>query len=357
MTGKVVPIRNLYLIFAYAWEQSEFAWRVDAGEEVGPEAAPFFARVLVRGCHQLFRRGLDRAYRPSDSITTRVRGRILIPQTLSRNSLSKGQVHCEFDELDHNVIHNQLLKATLSLLLKRGELPAQSRADVRQIVRVFDAAGVGDIRPTHTAFRQVQLHRNNAFYSFLVHVCELIHDELFPTQEAGERKFSAILRDETRMADLFERFVRNFFKAEQREFSVQAESIKWDAADIDDTSRALLPSMRTDISLRSSDRTIVVDTKYYVDALQTHFEKRSARSAHLYQIFSYLKNLEVRGGPDATAEGVLLYPTVDDEINFRAVLQGHVVRLRTVDLSRSWLDIRERLLSIVGADSQSAAAA
>jgi|GEM_PF-3543589 len=43
----------------------------------------------------------------------------------------------------------------------------------------------------------------------------------------------------------------------------------------------------------------------------------SVHSVHLYQIYAYLRNLERRGGPDAQAEGILLYPAVSQRIDLR----------------------------------------
>ena len=34
------------------------------------------------------------------------------------------------------------------------------------------------------SFRRVQLHRNNAFYGFLLNVCQILHEELLP-EEGG----------------------------------------------------------------------------------------------------------------------------------------------------------------------------
>ena len=81
-----------------------------------------------------------------------------------------------------------------------------------------------------------------------------------------------------------------------------------------------LPTMRTDVSLRSMHRTIVIDTKYYRQTLSRYLGNEKIRSDHLYQLFAYLKNLEGRDDPDSRAEGVLLYPTVGHALDLRYVL-------------------------------------
>ena len=54
-----------------------------------------------------------------------------------------------------------------------------------------------------------------------------------------------------------------------------------------------LPTMRTDVSLESSTRHIVIDAKYYSKTLQTYFGTDTIHSGNLYQLYAYLKNLQV----------------------------------------------------------------
>ena len=81
--------------------------------------------------------------------------------------------------------------------------------------------------------------------------------------------------------------------------------------------------MRTDVHLRNSKRAIIIDTKYYVSALQERFGKQTIYSSNLYQIFAYLKNAEKLGEIYKTAEGILLYPTVGYSVDAQVTLQGH----------------------------------
>jgi 5-methylcytosine-specific restriction enzyme subunit McrC len=128
--------------------------------------------------------------------------------------------------------------------------------------------------------------------------------------------------------------------------SVSAEQIAWDVSSPHAASADLLPIMRTDVSLRSINKTIIIDAKYYGQTLQSHREHESVRSGHLYQLFAYIKNLERNGGPDATAEGILLYPKVQRDVDFRSVIQGHPLRAKTIDLMQPWGAIRRELLSL-----------
>jgi 5-methylcytosine-specific restriction enzyme subunit McrC len=105
--------------------------------------------------------------------------------------------------------------------------------------------------------------------------------------------------------------------------------------------------MYTDASLRSPRRTVIIETKYYSETLHAHYERKTLRSGHLYQLFAYVKNLENRGEPDNRAEGILLYPAVHDRVKFETTIQGHRICARTVDLSQPWGDIRTELLAMI----------
>ena len=149
------------------------------------------------------------------------------------------------------------------------------------------------------------------------------------------------------MAYVFENFVRNFFRLEQKAFRVASIHIQWDTTP-DEEQLQILPRMRPDIHLEKGDQRILIDTKYYAHTLQTHYGKNTIHSENLYQLFSYLKNAEARGSAYKDAEGILLYPAVGEKIAFGTVIQGHRVRVCTVNLDRPWQKIRPELLAVIG---------
>jgi 5-methylcytosine-specific restriction enzyme subunit McrC len=321
--------------------------RVMTGEESGPDAAPFFAKILLRGCRQVFRRGVDRGYQTFDGELALLRGRINVAKTLRHSSLRMARVWCEYDELRHDGLQNQLIKATLRRLRDHPQVSSTLKTEISNVVRTFETLGVKDIAIRRQHFRRVQLHRNNAFYGFLLHICELAYQGLFPEQVGSAGLFASLLEDESRLSRVFERFIRNFFRQEQDELDVSSERIEWDILDAAGQSLELLPSMQTDVTLRSSARTVVIDAKYYAQTLHSHRDRVRLRSAHLYQLFAYLKNLERRSQPDSRAEGILLYPTVQEEVRFSAVIQGHKISARTIDLTKPWREIHCGLLSML----------
>jgi len=131
-------------------------------------------------------------------------------------------------------------------LIRTGSLALELSEGLSQLCRVM--SDVRNIELTDRAFGQVQLHRNNQFYDFLLKVCELIYDNLLISEKPGTSKFMDFLQDEAKMRVLFEKFVRNFYHTHTH-FDVSGEHIQWRWESTNKSSQALLPRMQTDISM------------------------------------------------------------------------------------------------------------
>lgn len=339
-----IPIQNVYYLFCYAWGRFEDAQSLPVGAEASPDLPNLLARILLSGMRKILRRGLDRGYRYETDDLPTVRGRIELGETLRLQARRIRRLQCEFDELSHDLLHNQILKASIKRLARASMIDRMLAHELAVTVRRMPY--VSDIRLDRSAFSRVSLHRNNSHYQFLLRVAELAYDCLLPNHDGTDYLFHDVIRDERKMAAVFERFVRNFYRVEQQSLSVEPLNIKWDATLIAG-SAARLPNMRVDVFLRGANRQIILDTKYYVDALQTYYNVESFRSEHLYQLFAYLKNAAASDNSFANAEGILLYPRVGISLDETFMIQGHVVKIATVDLSIPWTEIREHLLKIV----------
>ena len=158
------------------------------------------------------------------------------------------------------------------------------------------------------------------------------------------------------MRSLFERFVRNFLRREQRTFRVEAESMRWEETTGSPADLAFLPGMRTDVTLRRPGRTLVIDTKFYREPLQQHRGRWTVRSATSDQLLAdYLRNLTVRGQPAAEIDGMLLYPEAARPLNLNYHIHGHHVRVRTINLKRPWRQIHDDLLALLPPATSSSA--
>lgn len=348
----MIPIENIYFLLCYAWNRFDEGDMSEVAALECESAADLLASVLLRGVSRLMRKGLDRGYIPREDILSTVRGRIDVGYTGRHGLHRMGRALCRFDEFEHDVPHNQILKSTIRRLLHVRELDSAIKEKALGIYRRLPHITLTPFNPS--AFRRLTLHRNNGSYRFLLHVCELIASYTMPEERQGSYHFREFLRDEKRMAYVFQQFIFNFLAQEQPEFDVKVDKLEWPAEELEghEGEKGKLPSMETDISVRSSQRTLVIDTKYYSDILVSKrgWEPK-VHAGNLYQMHAYLSSLEtppLRSLPDSIAEGMLLYPTNGTEVDLAWKIRGHTVRVRTIDLGQHWRTIRKSLLEITG---------
>ena len=107
--------------------------------------------------------------------------------------------------------------------------------------------------------------------------------------------------------------------------------------------------MQTDITLTSPSlrRKIILDTKYYQETLQGRYDRDKIISANLYHLHAYLSNLPI-DDQYQPCKGILLYPTVQQEVNLVYDLKGHKVSINTINLNQPRQKIHQDLLNIIG---------
>lgn len=341
MAGAAIPIENVYYLLCYAWDKLEEAALTDVAPTPEMRLPDLFARVLRSGVAHSLKRGLDRAYVTSEEEIAGVRGRLDLAMSLKRATFPRARAWCAFDELSPDTPPNRIVRTTLRALASVAELDATLAEDLRDLYRRMP--GVSEVRITGQSFRRFSLGSNNRYYGFLLDVCELVHRNLFVDEQTGSAKFRDFTRDDAQMARLFERFLFRFYTREQAEFKVEAPHLQWNATG-ESAALEYLPRMRTDIVLRGTERTIVMDAKYYAHTLSEHFGKASIHSEHLYQLFAYLRHLAAN---DVTVAGVLLYPRTTETVLVDVSLFEHPVRAATIDLAQPWPAIHRDLLRTI----------
>lgn len=338
-----IPIANVYYLLCYAWDRLEESRLVDVDAEEAQRPAELFAKVLAEGVSHLLKRGLDRGYVTRHEELAGIRGRLDIAASVKHLSLQRARAWCTHDELTADVLHNRIVKTTLRLLARATDLDEEHRERLHELYRRMPE--VGEERPNLRAFGRVVLHRNNAFYGFVLNVCELVQRNLLVEERTGRTTFRDFRRDEGQMQRLFEEFLFGFFRRELPEWRVSRPILRWRSS-APGTDDVFLPQMRTDLVLERAGRVIIADAKYYASTLSERFEKRSIWSANLYQLFAYLSNFAGNdGGPSLS--GLLIYPRTTESVWVDVVLHDFPVRVAAVDLSRPWSEIAAQLRSLV----------
>lgn len=348
---RAIPIANVYYLLSYAWRHVEEADLVDAGElEDLEHFHDLLGKVLALGTHRQVRRGLDRGYVETTADLRGVRGQILVSDYAKRAHVARGTVPCRFEELTHDVQHNRVLKSSLAALLRVPALSEEIRDQVRGAHGMLE--GIEEERLDGSSFRRIQLDGNRRGYRFLLEMCRLLHECMGVDEATGFSEFHDFRDDYERMWQVFEDFLREFYRREQSDFTVDAHGrrIHWHrTTQLDESLHPLVPRMEADVILEGAERRIVIDTKYYRSALQESWSTSKVRSGHLYQLLAYLRNREETGPAGPHHEGLLLYPRVDRDLAADFELEGFRIRAATVDLTRSWREIHDGLLSLLAA--------
>jgi 5-methylcytosine-specific restriction enzyme subunit McrC len=341
-----IPIENIYYLLSYAWNKLDEKERVNVSIDDKTELLDLFAKILINGTKSLLKRGIDKNYIDHKEEIAGVKGKVQISQTLKSNLLFRQKTICTFDDLSSNILTNRILVTTIYKLTRTKGLDRQLKNELVSLQRMLE--GIEQIEITTSLFKQVKLKRNNRFYGFIMNVCQIIHENILPSEDQGKYKFSDFTRDERKMNQLFEAFVRNFYRIEQKKYTtVKKEVIKWQFEQSDNESFQYLPQMETDISLENETDKIIIDAKYYSETMTINYDKEKIKSANLYQLFSYLLNQEDIDPKTQNATGILLYPTIETDYNLEFQYSKHKIQIRTVNLNTNWKNIALRLNEII----------
>jgi len=336
-----IPVKNIYYMLCYVWHRLDEKDEVNIAREDEKDIYNLLARILMSRLKLLIKRGFYKEYASIQENTPTIKGRIKFPESLNELTFKQAKMYCEFDELSHDVLHNQIIKTTLYELMRHQLVNEKTLGDIKKIYPYFQEIQM--IRLTKRIFHQVRVHRTNQQYGFLIDICKFLFDSLLMRKDKDSlERITDFNQNTPEMAYLFEGFIRNFYKKELSNSKVGSEHIYWQASG---DNLSYLPRMITDTSIETNGKKIIIDTKFYQTTLSSNLTSEKIISENLYQVFAYVSNFKSPNLEKAT--GILLYPKVDQELNLSYIILGHPMKIFTVDLSQKWQDIHNRLLEIV----------
>lgn len=369
--GQRIPLRNIWLLLLYASElfrQLTDAERGDA--EKRPDELPeLAAEILAREVERRLHRHLTHGWQPRAADLRRVRGRIDLRRTETRQLLQRGQIACRFDELTADTPRNRYVRA--ALLQASGELAAavQRRRNApsgresrmaelarrcRSLARRLERLGVNGPKPPPYAVDAANGRGFAADDRRMLGAARLVFELALPNEEAGNLRRPPPPRDQIQwLRQLFEKAVGGFYDVTLTPDGWRIDTgrrLYWPTENPTPGLNSILPSMQTDIVLEdpARRRRIVIDTKFSRIFIGGYYRDESIRSANLYQIYAYLRSQENPDDPlSANSAGILLHPAIGEGVDESATIQGHRIRFATVDLAGSAPEIRRRLLSLV----------
>ena len=334
-----VPIRNLFCMLSYVNETIEL---IDSLNDVDEDLITydFIVNQFLKEVEKLNRRGLIKDYVAMRETTSRVSGRVMMSESMPYIMSRQPVVVCEKDQYTANILLNKIMKSTLGVICKNRYVKEETR--IRSFTFLDYLLEVDSITLTKEIFTNIYFTRHNVHYRRMIHLARLLYDLTLLSHKQGNWSLFSAQLDEHSLNHIFEKFLFHFYRIEQQDYKVTSDIIQWNL----NGNRALLPSMKTDISLthKKSPQKIVMDAKFYKNIFQEHFGKSSFHSHNMYQLFTYLlhqpKELHLRG--------ILIYPfngvEVDETFQWDERMTMEVI---TLNLDDSWKGIYEKLINIL----------
>lgn len=335
-----IPVKNIFYMLVYAWNYPLEKRTIPVEAKDEKDLLNLFSKLLIMKLSSLIKRGFYKEYRSREETSSVIKGKIMFKESIETFETQRGRLHFTEDQFTYDILHNQLIKATIRLVLKQPGIEPNYQESLKRLLSYFNH--VSDIKVTINMFDNIKIHRNNHAYDFILQICYFIWQQTLLHEESGVLEFDDFTRNHHKMAKLFEDFVKNFYRGEIANSKVSGQHLHWP---VQGEMHEHMPIMKTDIYLSISDTKYIIDTKFYHNLFLLHHGKESLRSAHIYQLFSYLKNDEYETGRKAT--GILLYPKVEKDVTLRDNMLGFDIRVCTVNLYDNWKNIHARLLKIL----------
>ena len=301
-----------------------------------------FSEILILGLSKQIKQGLFKDYIDVSEATSTVHGKINITESIKPQNIINKKIQCSYDEFSFNSYFNKIIKTTLTILLK-ADITDLRKHKIKNIIFYFRDVDVVDINEINW---KIRYDRSNQTYRLLIGICYLIINGLMQSETEGEHKLMKFF-DDARMSTLYEKFILNYYIKEHPEIKTHSPKIEWQ---LDDEEDYLLPKMQTDVTLEYENKILIIDAKFYSKIISGRFSD-TVRSAHLYQIFTYVKNKEIElSNQDHEIAGMLLYAGTKEKIqpDVSYKMSGNEISVNTLDLyCDNFKDIKNQLDKIV----------
>ena len=308
-------------------------------------ASDLCAAILVNGISQQIKQGLHREYITKTESLPTIKGQVNFTASSIMAFRTSKNIECSFDEFSVDTVMNRILKETMRMLLS-ADIKPERKESLRKLLLYFSEISPIDL---HSVNWNLQFNRNNRTYQMLIAICHLVFKGLLQTRSDGSTYLMDFF-DEQRMSHLYEKFLLEYFRHHWgSNINVGSPVIAWQ---LDNDNTYQLPKMQSDIVLSKGNDYLIIDAKYYGENMQENMGSQTIKSAHLYQIFAYVKNKEFelqKNNVEHTVSGLLLYAMSNSDIQPDAhySMSGNSISASTLNLDSEWDEISSSLNAIV----------
>lgn len=347
-----VPARNVCHMLLYAWDLAKFQDLPELSSEDSPSLLGLLATLLINSVDKLLRRQLFRVHSEKSDWIKGVKGRINFSTSVKSPRFELGEIYCTHPVLSIDSLENQIIKSTLHKLALDCRIfhPSKRKeSEIKERIRgaYHSMEGIRTIPLSDSTFSKVQLAAGHEIYKLPLQICALVRRLKMPKENQGDTTLRALLSDQITFGTVFEAFVRNYCSY-HLDAKVKKEYLNWKFRE----DCRYMPMLETDVTIEYGNpvfKRLVVEAKYYFDTLVRRGTNNTSKfhSAHLYQLYAYLRTQEDDDEVKREAEGLLLYPTVSLTLDEKVTIQGHKIRIATLDLCQDWRTVEAQLYELV----------
>jgi len=330
-------------MLSYAFQELRQNNYVEIGQEEFENIHDLYAEILAKGIAYPLKQGLHKEYITYHESLTAAKGKLDINGTIRNKMKRNRQLSCYYDELSENCLFNQVIKTTLVALIKTRNVKKERKSKLKQLLLFFDNVDV--IEAKNIKWTLFRFDRNTRTYRMLLYICYFVMQSLLLTTDEGTIKMKEFTDEHINR--LYEKFILEYYRRHYPELRPTASQINWNV-NKEMSNINVLPIMQTDVVLHFHNRRLIIDAKYYGKTMQTNHDKKTIHSSNLYQIQSYVLNLDA--DHQGNVDGMLLYARTQEEVipHDKVVTKdGNVLYFRTLNLNQAFRNIEKQLRDII----------
>ena len=328
---KTIPIKNVFYMLSYI---SNLRFDATIQGDFTKSDKTLFELYIDLFCNelkQLVQSGLYKDYINYDDVIYTVRGHIEMSETARLKSQGSNAVACNFDEFITDSSFNSIVKSVIELLLFRsGKLVTLNQKKKLHLWGCY-FGDISSLLLQAVDWSSIVYNRQNIRYRMILFLCQLIVECLLFSTDKDE--FDLPFINQVLLYNIFEKFVYQYCKAycksTYNNVYISHEPMNWCSENLG----PLMPRMQPDILIYSDDKALIIDTKFYEQILvsRNSTSKKTYRSSHLYQIFTYIMHYSYNN-PHLDTSGLLLYAGTEMESQSEYRLQTHKVCNKSLDV-------------------------
>lgn len=250
-----------------------------------------FIKMFLDEVIMLTKQGLKAAYTSIEANERFYKGKLLTTQNIKYNLVSREKFYVQYDDFNNNRPENRLLKSTLRFLIKQTS-DSNNRQSAARLLSFFE--GVDYSVSYETDFSKCIRDRSMNHYNKALSWCHVfLCGNSFTAYTGSEVAFALLFP----MEKVFESYVAAKLRRNiGRDISLLTQDSRYSL--FDNPTRAF--ALRPDIVLKSSDCTVVLDTKWKL--LSDNARYNGISQTDMYQMYAYSKKYNAD-------KIILLYPT------------------------------------------------